>query len=128
MRGIRKWKGKSPMNKILIGVVFGLILGALDGATAWFTPEARSQMAGILIGSSIKGMLVGVLSGWYARKVQSTSKGIAVGSVLGLLFAGIIAVLQGNHYLEILLPGFVVGAIIGFLTQRMGTPVSVARK
>jgi hypothetical protein len=25
------------------------------------------------------------------------------------------------HYLEIMLPGFVVGAIIGFLTQRMGT-------
>jgi len=116
------------MNKILVGVVFGLILGMLDGATAWFTPEVRSEMAGILIGSSIKGMLVGVLSGWYARKVQSTTKGIVVGSALGLLFAGIVAVMQGNHYLEILLPGFVVGAIIGFLTQRMGTPVAVARK
>ena len=116
------------MNKILVGVVFGLILGALDGATAWFTPEVRSEMAGILIGSSIKGMLVGILSGWYARKVESTPKGIVVGSVLGLFFAAIIAVMQGNHYLEILLPGFVVGAIIGFLTQRMGTPVAVARK
>jgi F0F1-type ATP synthase assembly protein I len=116
------------MNKILVGVVFGLILGALDGATAWFTPEVRSQLAGIMIGSSIKGMLVGVLSGWYARKVESTSKGIVVGSVLGLFFAAIIAVMQGSHFLEILLPGFVVGAIIGFLTQRMGTPVAVARK
>jgi hypothetical protein len=116
------------MNKILVGVVFGLILGALDGATAWFTPEVRSEIGGILIGSSIKGMLVGVLSGWYARKVQSTSKGIVVGSVLGLLFAGLVAVMQGNHYLEILLPGFAVGAIIGFLTQRMGTPVAVIRK
>jgi hypothetical protein len=51
-----------------------------------------------------------------------------VGSVLGLFFAAIIAVMQGNHYLEILLPGFVVGAIIGFLTQRMGTPAVLARK
>jgi hypothetical protein len=116
------------MNKILVGIVFGLILGVLDGATAWFTPEARSQMTGILIGSSIKGMLVGVLSGWYARKVQSATKGIVVGSGLGLLFAGIVAGMQGDHYLEILLPGFVVGAIIGFLTQRMGTPATVARK
>jgi small basic protein len=88
----------------------------------------RPEIAGILVGSSIKGMLVGVLSGWYARKVQSTTKGIMVGSALGLLFAGIVAGLQGNHYLEILLPGFVVGAIIGFLTQRMGTPATVARK
>lgn len=26
------------------------------------------------------------------------------------------------HYLEIMLPGFIVGAIVGFLTQKMGTP------
>jgi hypothetical protein len=116
------------MNKILVGVVLGLILGLLDGATAWFTPEVRSQMGGILIGSSIKGMLVGVLAGWYARKVQSTAKGVIVGSALGFLFALLVAILQGDHYLEILLPGFVVGAMIGFLTQRMGTPASVTRK
>ena len=116
------------MNKILVGVVLGLILGLLDGATAWFTPEVRSQMGGILIGSSIKGMLVGVLAGWYARKVQSTAKGVIVGSELGFLFALLVAIMQGDHYLEILLPGFVVGAMIGFLTQRMGTPASVTRK
>ncbi|HJZ96064.1 MAG TPA: hypothetical protein VKE70_06135 [Candidatus Solibacter sp.] len=116
------------MNKILVGVVLGLILGLLDGATAWFTPEVRSQMGGILIGSSIKGMLVGVLAGWYARKVQSTAKGVIVGSALGFLFALLVAISQGDHYLEILLPGFVVGAMIGFLTQRMGTPASVTRK
>ena len=26
------------MNKIVVGLIFGAILGALDGATAWFTP------------------------------------------------------------------------------------------
>jgi hypothetical protein len=26
------------------------------------------------------------------------------------------------HYLEIMLPGFIVGAMVGFLTQRIGTP------
>ena len=116
------------MNKILVGIGFGLILGFLDGATAWFTPEVRSMMTGILIGSSIKGMLVGVLSGWYARKVQSTTKGILVGAALGLLFAYLVAAMQHDYYLEIMLPGFVVGAIIGFLTQRMGTSAVVARK
>jgi len=47
------------MNKVVIGILFGLVLGALDGATAWFTPAARAGIVGILIGSSIKGMLVG---------------------------------------------------------------------
>jgi len=114
------------MNKILVGVVFGLVLGAIDGATAWFTPDVRPMLASIMVGSSIKGMIVGLLSGWFARRVQSTTWGIVVGSALGLLFAFLVAAMpspNGKHYyLEIMLPGFVVGAIIGFLTQRLGTP------
>ena len=119
------------MNKIMVGLVFGAVLGAIDGATAWFTPAVRSQIVTILLGSTFKGLLVGLLSGWYARKVQSTTKGIMLGSVIGLLLAYLVAAMgdeQGNHYyLEIMLPGFVTGAIIGFLTQRMGTPVPVKR-
>lgn len=114
------------MNKIMVGLIFGIVLGAIDGATALFYPETRPLIAGIMVGSSFKGMLVGLLSGWFARKVQSTGWGIVVGSVLGLLFAFIIAVLDASkgkpHYLEIMLPGFIVGAIVGFLTQKMGTP------
>lgn len=109
------------MNKIVVGVVFGLILGAIDGATAWFTPEARPLIGGILVGSSIKGMIVGLLSGWFARRVHSIKWGIAVGAGLGLLFAFLVAAMQKSHYLEIMLPGFVLGGVIGFLTQRVGS-------
>jgi F0F1-type ATP synthase assembly protein I len=119
------------MNKIVVGLVFGIILGAVDGATAWFYPETRPVIAGILIGSSFKGMLVGLFSGWFARKVQSTGWGIVVGSSLGLLFAFLVAVMDASkgksHYLEIMLPGFVVGAMIGFLTQKMGSPAVAKR-
>lgn len=118
------------MNKIVVGLIFGIVLGAIDGATAWFYPETRPVLAGIMVGSSFKGMLVGLFSGWFARKVQSTGWGIVVGSTLGLLFAFIVAVLDASkgkpHYLEIMLPGFIVGAIVGFLTQKMGAP-AVAR-
>jgi F0F1-type ATP synthase assembly protein I len=119
------------VNKIVIGLLLGLVLGALDGATAWFYPETHSLIAGIMVGSSIKGMIVGLLSGWFARKVQSTAWGIAVGSFLGLLFAFLVAAMDATkgkpHYLEIMLPGFIVGAIIGFLTQKVGTS-TVAKK
>jgi F0F1-type ATP synthase assembly protein I len=119
------------MNKIVVGLVLGVILGAIDGATAWFYPETRSMMTNIMIGSSIKGMVVGLLSGWFARKVQSTAWGIVVGSALGLLFAFLVAAMDAAkgkpHYLEIMLPGFVVGAIIGFLTQKRGTPGPATR-
>jgi len=111
-------------NKILIGMLAGLALGAVDGATAWFYPEARTLIAGIMVGSSIKGMVVGILSGWFARRVQSTGWGIAAGAAVGLLFAFLVAAtdtVNGRHpYLEIMFPGFVVGAIVGFLTQKLG--------
>jgi len=114
------------MNKIVTGLVFGAILGLLDGATAWFTPEVRPAIVTILMGSTVKGMVVGLLSGWFARKINSVSWGIGFGAVIGLFFAYLIAMQpqpSGNHYyLEIMLPGFVVGAIIGFLTQRAGGP------
>ena len=116
------------MNKPVAGVLVGAALGFCDGATAWFYPATHNMMTGILVGSSVKGMVVGVLSGVFARKVRSVPMGIAFGAVVGLLFAWLVAMQpqpDGSHYyLEIMLPGFVVGAIIGFLTQRLGDPAA----
>ncbi len=113
------------MNKIFVGLLLGLVLGAIDGASAWFYPEVRSMIGGIIVGSSIKGMVVGTLTGWFARRVHSIIWGIAAGCAFGLLFAFLVAAMNSenghHHYLEIMLPGFVVGAIIGFVTQKTGT-------
>jgi hypothetical protein len=113
------------MNKILAGLLFGLVLGAIDGATAWFYPETHSMIGGILVGSSIKGMIVGLFCGWFAIKMQSMKWGIVLGAGLGLLLAFLVALMQHEHYLAIMMPGFITGAIIGFLTQRTGSPVRV---
>lgn len=117
------------MKKPIVGLVAGLVLGLIDGATAWFTPAVRDFMASILIGSSFKGMVVGLLSGWFALKVRSVGKGVALGAGLGLLFAYLVASAPsatGEHYyLQIMLPGFVTGGLIGFLTQVKGqTPLA----
>ena len=112
------------MNKPMVGLIAGTVLGLIDGATAWFTPAVRSEMAGILTGSCVKGMIVGILCGFIARKVHSTAVGLAAGAGIGLLLAYLVALMpepDGSHYyLQIMLPGFVLGALIGFLTQRMG--------
>jgi len=113
----------TTMNKALVGVIFGAVLGFFDGLTAWFTPAVRPYIAGILIGSSVKGMVVGVLSGFFARKVRSVPAGIAFGAACGLLFAYLVAMTPTDgkyYYAEIMLPGFIVGAMIGFFTQRYG--------
>jgi len=108
------------MNKIVIGLLLGALLGAIDGGTAWFTPAVRNQMLGIIIGSTVKGMIAGVAAGWFARKVNSVGWGIAFGLVVGAFLAYLVALAQHGYYFEIVLPGSIVGAIVGWATQRYG--------
>ena len=110
------------MNKVLIGIMAGAMLGAVDGATAWFTPEVRSQMLGIIIGSTVKGILAGIAAGWFARKVDNLWAGIGFGLLVGFALAYLVASLQHGHYFAIILPGSIVGAIVGWATQRYGKP------
>jgi len=112
------------MNKPLFGLVLGGLLGILDCQTAWFTPEARSQIVGIIIGSTFKGLIAGVLIGWFAKKVNSLPAGIVFGLAVGLVLAFAVAAMPsptGKHYyFEIMLPGAIVGAIVGYATQKHG--------
>jgi hypothetical protein len=109
------------MNKILLGLLLGAVLGAVDGLSAWFTPSVRTQLAGIVIGSTIKGIIAGIAIGFFARKVHSLALGILFGLAVGFVLAFIVAQLQHGYYLEIILPGSLVGIIVGYATQRYGT-------
>jgi len=112
------------MNKILLGLIVGGALGILDGLTAWFTPAVRDQMVGIVIGSTVKGILAGLLIGYFARKVNSLALGILFGLAIGAGLAFLVASMpdpSGQHYyLEIVLPGSIVGILVGYATQKFG--------
>jgi hypothetical protein len=108
------------MNKVLLGVALGALLGAVDGMTAWFTPEVRTQIVGIVIGSTFKGIIAGLLIGVFARKIQSLALGIVFGLAVGLVLAFGVAQMQHGYYFQIMLPGGMVGLIVGYATQRYG--------
>lgn len=113
------------MNKILVGVIFGALLGAIDGATAWFEPAVRPDILFIVMASTVKGVIAGIAAGWFARKVHSIPKGIAFGFIVGLVLAFLVAMSPnpktGEHYWwQIMLPGSVLGGVIGWATQRYG--------
>ena len=106
------------MTKPVLGVVVGAVLGLLDGLSAWFSPEARPIFVSIVIGSTLKGVVTGLLAGLIGRWKQSTLLGVVAGLLIGLALSSLAALGQPGHYLEIALPGMVVGALVGFVTQR----------
>lgn len=113
------------MNKPVLGMILGGVLGVFDGLTALVSaPETAPQIVGIVIGSVFKGLLAGVLIGWFSKKVDSLPAGLLVGLAVGAFFAFLVAAMptpDGKHYYwEIILPGSVLGLIVGYATQRYG--------
>jgi hypothetical protein len=113
------------MNKLWFAVLLGGVLGIFDGLTAWFTPEVRAAILGIVIGSTVKGMIAGAAAGYFAKKVNSVPMGILFGLAIGALLAYLVAAMPqpgGKHYyIEIMLPGSIVGAIVGYAAQKYGS-------
>jgi hypothetical protein len=113
------------MKKPVLGMVLGGILGIFDGLTALVSaPEVAPMITGIVIGSTFKGLIVGVLAGWFARKVDSLPAGMLFGLAVGAFFAFLVAAMpdpSGKHYYwQIILPGSILGIIVGYATQRYG--------
>jgi hypothetical protein len=106
------------MKKVLFGLILGGVLGAFDGMTAWFTPAVRPEILQIIVGSCVKGIIAGVLIGWFARKVNSLALGMLFGLGVGCLLAFFVAQMQHGYYFEIMLPGSLVGLIVGYATQK----------
>jgi len=113
------------MSKPVLGASLGAVLGVLDGLSALFYPEAAPMIVQIIIGSTIKGLLTGLLAGVFARRLRSLPLGIAfavaVGLVLSFLAASVPDAEGRRHYFEIMLPGAILGIMVGFATQRFGT-------
>jgi hypothetical protein len=117
------------MNRPLLGLLAGAGLGMLDGLSALVSsPEVSAQIAGIVLGSSIKGLLAGVIVGAVARKLQSSR----LSTVIGVVVAGAITFPvahmnasqygRPDYYWKIMLPGALVGAIVGYVVMRYGRP------
>ena len=113
------------MNKPVLGLILGGILGIFDGLSALLSaPETAPLIVGIVIGSTVKGLVAGVLIGWFAKRVHSLAAGLIFGLLVGAFFAFLIAAMpnpDGTHYYwQIMLPGSVLGLVVGYATQTYG--------
>jgi hypothetical protein len=113
------------MKKPLFGMLLGGVLGIPDGLSALVSagddPNIRAGIVGIVIGSTVKGLITGLLIGWFARKVNSLPLGILFGFAVGTLLAfGVsmmqVAAGQPAYYWQIMTPGAILGVIVGYAT------------
>lgn len=114
------------MNKPVFGLLIGGALGILDGLSAYLYPETRPFIMGIVIGSTFKGVIAGIAIGFFANKVKSVPLGAIFGLAIGLFLAFLVAAmpnpnLSRHYYFEIMVPGGIVGMIVGFATQKLKT-------
>jgi predicted benzoate:H+ symporter BenE len=115
------------MSKPVLGMLLGGILGVFDGLSALISagddPAVRAGIVGIVIGSTIKGILTGLIIGWVARRTQSLPFAVAAGLGVGLLLALCVSLMQAAagqpaYYWQIMLPGGILGMIVGYATMR----------
>lgn len=107
------------MKKIPLGAVAGTILGMLDGLSAFFIPEAAGMMTEIIIGSTIKGLVNGLIAGVIAKRSPSILMTTIWSGLTGVILSTLSAVPSGA-YVEIIVPGTIVGLLSGFVTAKWG--------
>jgi len=112
------------MNKPVFAMLLGGVLGVFDGLTSLVSggPEIPSMIGTIVAGSTFEGVVAGLIVGLVARKTQSTAMIVTVGLVVGAFFAFLVT-LGGPYFWEIVLPGSIVGLIVGFATAKYRGPV-----
>lgn len=113
------------MKKILFAIALGAVLGLLDGASAWFSPDAHGKLGSIIMWSAMKDVMAGFAIGVFAVFVRDWKAVAAFGLLVGLALAWWVASVPdpdtGRHYyLAIMLPGSMVGLLVGYFTAKYG--------
>ena len=109
------------VSKPVLGLVVGGGLGLADGLSGFFEPSLAPVMTSVITFSMLKGLVAGALIGLFATKVRSTPWGLLVGVVIAALLSLLVVLHAGMAlFWDIMLPGMVIGLIVGFATQRFG--------
>jgi hypothetical protein len=119
------------MSKPVLGLFLGAILGLIDGASAYLYPypDVKAAIVGIMIGSTFKGLVTGLAVGFFATRLRSLPLGILFGLAIGCVLSwAVVAMNPGpKYYVEIMIPGSLLGAIVGYATWRFGRSTGTAQ-
>jgi len=111
------------LSKPILGLALGGTLGLLDGLSGFFEPSLAPVMGSVITFSVLKGLIAGIAIGYLSEKVRSIAIGVIAGIAIAAMFSVVVVLRAGMALLwDILLPGILLGAIVGFATQKFGRP------
>jgi hypothetical protein len=109
------------IKKPMLGLVVGGTLGLLDGLSGFLVPSLAPLMASVITFSLLKGLISGIAIGYVSQLVHSMLVGILSGLAIGATLS-LLVILQAGmaSFWGIMLPGMLLGVIVGFATQKFG--------
>lgn len=112
------------MSKLVFAMVLGAVLGVFDGASAYVSePAVRPDIIAIVAGSTVKGIITGLLVALFERKVKSLAVGLLFGLAVGFGLAYLVTLGNPSPYFwKIMLPGGLVGLLVGYATYKYDPP------
>jgi hypothetical protein len=109
------------LTKPVLGLAVGGILGLLDGLSGFFEPSLAPVMGSVITFSLLKGLVAGIATGYVSRRVHSMLLGVLAGIAIAAVLSLLVILHAGMElFWDIMLPGMLLGAIVGFATQRFG--------
>ena len=109
------------ITKPMLGLAVGGTLGLLDGLSGFLEPSLAPLMTSVITFSLLKGLVSGAAIGYFSKRVHSMLLGILAGVVIAAAFSTLLILKAGMAlFLDIMLPGVLLGVIVGFATQRFG--------
>ena len=109
------------VTKPMLGLAVGGTLGLLDGLSGFLEPSLAPLMTSVITFSLLKGLVSGVAIGYFSKKVHSLLLGILGGLAIAAAFSMLLILKAGLAlFWDIMLPGMLLGIIVGFATQRFG--------
>ena len=108
-------------TKPTLGLALGGALGLLDGLSGFFEPSLTPVMGSVITFSLLKGLVAGIAIGYLSQRVRSILIGVVAGMGIGTVLSLLVVLHAGMAlFWDIVLPGMLLGAIVGFATQRFG--------
>jgi hypothetical protein len=109
------------LTKPILGLAVGGTLGLLDGLSGFLEPALAPVMGSVITFSLLKGLVSGIAIGYFSQRVRSMTASIVAGIAIAAVLSFLVILRAGMAlFWDILLPGMLLGGIVGFATQRFG--------